>query len=234
MSYEFSTHILPINVEDRDVLQMFARLNATGTRLNNQELRNAEFFGEFKTLMYKLALQQLDKWIEWRIFSSDDISRMKEVETTSDLVMNMIEGLSTKNTTSIDDIYEKYDANFSGKDEIERRFLKIIDTINKLLNDEITNSIYTLEVFFFTLFIYLYDTMYGLGSDLSSKSARELPPNLRNNLLKANKKMKEIENIGESGNPEVPLELIDAIRQKRADKARRQIRLNYLESICNA
>ena len=234
LSYEFSTHILPINVEDRDVLQMFARLNATGTRLNNQELRNAEFFGEFKTLMYRLALQQLDKWIEWRIFSSDDISRMKEVETTSDLVMNMIDGLSTKNNTSIDEIYKKYDANFSGKDEIERRFLKIIDTINTLINDEITNSIYTLEVFFFTLFVYLYDTMYGLGSDLSSKSAKKLPPNLRNNLLKASKNIKKLQKIDELENPGVPPETIDAIRQKRADKERRQIRLTYMESICNA
>ena len=179
LSYQFSTHTLPINVDDRDVLQMFARLNATGTKLNNQELRNAEFFGEFKTLMYKLALQQLEKWRIWRIFSNDDISRMKEVETTSDLVMNMIEGLSPKNKSNIDAIYKKYDADFSGKDEIERRFVKIIDTINKLISDEITDSIYTLEVFFFTLFIYLYDTMYGLGSDLSSKRPRELPPNLR-------------------------------------------------------
>lgn len=234
LSYQFSTHTLPINVDDRDVLQMFARLNATGTKLNNQELRNAEFFGEFKTLMYKLALQQLEKWRIWRIFSNDDISRMKEVETTSDLVMNMIEGLSAKTKTNIDSIYKKYDDKFLEKDEIERRFLKIINKIDDLINDKITDSIYTLEVFFFTLFIYLYDTMYGLGSDLSFQQPNRLPPNLKNNLLKASKKIKEIENIDESENPEVPLELIDAIRQKRADKARRQIRLEYLGSICNA
>ena len=234
LSYEFSTHILPINVEDRDVLQMFARLNATGTRLNSQELRNAEFFGEFKTLMYKLALQQLDKWIEWRIFSSDDISRMKEVETTSDLVMNMIEGLSAKNKKSIDETYKKYDANFPGKDEIEHRFVKIIDTINKLIKDEITDSIYTLEVFFFTLFIYLYDMMYGLGSDLSFKKPKRLPSNLKGNLLKASKNMKELQKINEPENNGLSPETLDAIRQKRTDKERRQIRLNYLESICNA
>ena len=103
----------------------------------------------------------------------------------------------------------EYDTDFSGKDEIERRFVKIIDTINKLINDEITDSIYTLEVFFFTLFIYLYDMMYGLGSDLSFKQPNRLPPNLKNNLLKANKKMKDLENIDASGNPEVPLEIID-------------------------
>ena len=234
LSYQFSTHTLPINVDDRDVLQMFARLNATGTKLNNQELRNAEFFGEFKTLMYKLALQQLEKWRIWRIFSNDDISRMKEVETTSDLVMNMMEGLSPKNKSNIDRIYKKYDVNFSGKDEIERRFVKVIDTINNLINDKITDSIYTFEVFFFTLFIYLYDTMYGLGSDLSNKKAKKLPPNLRKNILKASENIKKLQKIDELENPEVPPETIDAIRQKRADKERRQIRLNYLEMICNA
>lgn len=234
LSYQFSTHTLPINVDDRDVLQIFARLNATGTKLNNQELRNAEFFGEFKTLMYKLALQQLEKWRIWRIFSNDDISRMKEVETTSDLVMNMIEGLSTKTKTNIDSIYKKYDDKFLEKDEIERRFLKIITKIDDLINDKITDSIYTLEVFFFTLFIYLYDTMYGLGSDLSLKKEKELPPNLRNNLLKASENMKKLQKIDDLENHGLSLETLEAIRQKRTDKERRRIRLTYLESICNA
>ena len=32
--------------------------DATGVKLSQQELRNAEFFGEFKSLMYELAVEQ--------------------------------------------------------------------------------------------------------------------------------------------------------------------------------
>ena len=61
LEYEFSTHVLPTDVDDRDVLEIFARLNATGEKLNFQELRNAGYFGEFKTLMYQLSLQLFER-----------------------------------------------------------------------------------------------------------------------------------------------------------------------------
>ena len=55
LNYEFSVHVLPSETEDSEVLQIFARMNSTGVNLNKQELRNAEYFGEFKTIMYNLA-----------------------------------------------------------------------------------------------------------------------------------------------------------------------------------
>ena len=67
LNYQFSTHVLPSTVDDREVLMIFSRFNSTGTQLNNQELRNAEWFGEFKTLMYSLSLEQLDRWRSWKL-----------------------------------------------------------------------------------------------------------------------------------------------------------------------
>ena len=40
INYQFSVHILPSDVDDKQVLQIFARMNATGVRLNYQELRS--------------------------------------------------------------------------------------------------------------------------------------------------------------------------------------------------
>jgi hypothetical protein len=96
LGYEFSTHVLPSTTEDRDVLMIFARLNSTGVQLNGQELRNAEYFGAFKSLMYELALEQLDRWRAWKILSEEQIARMLEVELVSDLAMTMIEGLTER------------------------------------------------------------------------------------------------------------------------------------------
>src|SRR4051812_6835896 len=122
LGYEFSTHTLPSSMDDRAVLQMFARLNSTGVKLNGQELRNAEYFGIFKGLMYELAYEQLERWRGWRIFSEDDIARMREVELVSDLSKNMIDGVSGKSQKALDDLYAKYDETFSGVRALARRF----------------------------------------------------------------------------------------------------------------
>src|SRR5208283_3463162 len=41
LDYEFSVQVLPSSIDDRQVIQIFARMNATGFKLNSQELRNA-------------------------------------------------------------------------------------------------------------------------------------------------------------------------------------------------
>lgn len=129
LGYEFSVHILASGTDDRDILQMFARINSTGIKLNPQELRNAEYFGAFKTSMYRLALEQLERWRDWHIFTEDQIARMKEVELTSDLAINMITGIVAKRQPTINKWYERYDDEFPGEEEVERRFRRVFDDI---------------------------------------------------------------------------------------------------------
>src|SRR6266508_3016591 len=93
LEYEFSVHVLPSDTDDRDILQIFARMNATGYKLNSQELRNAGWFGDFKNLAYELAYEQLSRWRKWRVFSETDIARMLEVEETSDMMALILQGL---------------------------------------------------------------------------------------------------------------------------------------------
>jgi hypothetical protein len=54
LNYQFSTHVLPTDTSDQQVLDIFRRMNATCTKLNRQELRNAEYFGEFITSVYEV------------------------------------------------------------------------------------------------------------------------------------------------------------------------------------
>ena len=139
LGYQFSTHVLPTGIEDREILQMFARLNATGVKLNNQELRNAEWFGLFKTQMYSLALEQLDRWREWGVLGEDQIARMKEVEVTSDLVLNIIEGITGKTQKRIDEMYKKYNIVFDKCDIVADRFRRVMDTIDPMMRRELKN-----------------------------------------------------------------------------------------------
>ena len=47
LSYEFSVDLL-VDATDADVLDVFARINSYSLPLNEQEKRNAKFFGAFK------------------------------------------------------------------------------------------------------------------------------------------------------------------------------------------
>jgi len=90
-NYEFNVHILSSNVDDRDIIQIFRRMNSTNYALKKQELLNSQYFGEFKTSQYDLAAEQLTQWRDWQTFNETDISRMAEVELTSELTISMIE-----------------------------------------------------------------------------------------------------------------------------------------------
>ena len=108
LDYQFSVHVLPSSVDDREVLQIFARMNATGLKLNHQELRNAAFFGEFKSSMYEISAEQLPRWRKWRIFTESQISRMAEVETTSEFAQLMIKGIVGKTQTALRKLYADF------------------------------------------------------------------------------------------------------------------------------
>lgn len=226
LNYQFSTHVLPTGIEDREVLQMFARLNATGVKLNAQELRNAEWFGEFKTAMYALALEQLDNWRDWGVLSEDQIARMKEVEVTSDLVMNMIDGLTGKTQKRLDGIYKRFDDEFEGKAVVEDRFRRVMKVIDVLMTEQLKGSVYTSEVHFFSLWVFLYDLLWGLGSSVEkNKRPKTLPENLPEGLLKVSRDFRT---------ESVPKDVLDAVQRASADHGRRKKRLEYMHSVCSA
>jgi hypothetical protein len=225
LAYEFSVHVLPTDVEDQEVLEMFARLNATGTKLNHQELRNSGWFGEFKTSMYRLALEQLDRWRAWKIFSDDQISRMREVEATSDFAMSMIKGLSGKSQQRLDAIYEEFNEEFAGQNLLEARFRQTMDEIEALLGQQIANSVYSSEVHFFSLFVYIYDLLWGLGSKLHKRAAAKLPKHLSQRLLEVGEKF-------ETG--KVPGNVLDAVQRASADYGRRKTRLEFIKKQVHA
>ena len=224
LEYEFSTHVIPASAEDREVLEVFARLNATGEKLNYQELRNAGYFGEMKTLMYELAREQLDRWTKWKIFSDNQVARMSEVELTSDIAINMINGLTGKSQRTLNKFYEKYDEQFAEKNTFRKRFRDTLEQIDDLIGEDIAGSVYTSEVHFFTLFVFIYDCLFELGSDLvPTQKPRILKRGLRSSLLQVGREFQE---------QQVPERVLDAVRRASADLGRRRTRLEYMTQRC--
>jgi hypothetical protein len=170
LDYQFSVNVFPSDTADREVKQVFQRMNSSGYKLNGQELRNAEFFGAFKSRAETLANEQLDRWRVWRIFNSDELARMNEVELTSELLIVMLRGISDKNDKLISSVYAKYDEDFAVGAEAARRFRAIFDTIDESLKDAI--SLFKMRTMFYALFVALYDLQFGLKTGLEIKKAK--------------------------------------------------------------
>jgi hypothetical protein len=184
LDYQFSVHILPSSIDDREVLQIFARMNSTGLKLNSQELRNAAYFGEFKTSMYSVSAEQLQRWRTWRIFTEAQISRMGEVEITSEFAQLMIKGIVGKTQKSIDNLYKDYDDVWAERAEFERRFRHCMDELENSVGADLANSAFRNRSAFYSLFGVVYDICFQSGSPLKRKKAEPLPTAFKARLMK--------------------------------------------------
>jgi len=137
----------------------------------------------------------------------------------------MVEGLTGKTQPRLDDIYEQYDDKFTGVEEVKRRFGHVMDVIDELIGQRIRETVYAGEAYFFTLFAYLYDVMYGLGSSLGRREAKELPPDLLEHLLNVSEDFRS---------KNVPQDILYAVQRASRDFKRRKARLQYMASVCNA
>lgn len=162
LEYEFDVHIFPSRVDDREIIQIFRRMNSTNFNLNTQERRNAEYFGEFKTSVYGLAGEQLNRWRKWKTFNEDDIARMSEVEHTAECFLLIINGqVSGKSAPRIDKAFSEFDEIFPHKDRLERRFRKVMDTIDLHFSKELPEFAFFKKTLLYTFFGLVYSLIYS-------------------------------------------------------------------------
>jgi len=160
-SFEFNCLMLG-GISDSEVLEVFARLNTYSVKLNAQELRNGKFFGLFKQLAYALAHEHIEFWRLNGIFTERNIARMLEVELTSELLIVELAGLQDKKK-SINDFYKKYDAEFSVRRDIERKFRVCLEVISASIPDDVLKeSEFSRTPLFYSLFCAVYHRMFGL------------------------------------------------------------------------
>ncbi len=169
-NYEFSVHILSSNVDDRDIIQIFRRMNSTNYSLTKQELLNSQYFGEFKTSQYDLAAEQLAQWRDWKTFTENDISRMQEVELTSELAISLIEKkVMGKSASSIEKYYKKFDEIYAKRKIVEDRYRTTVDFIAKNFLGNRNDFVFYKKTVFYTFFMVIYNSLYGISSGVDKK-----------------------------------------------------------------
>lgn len=175
------------SISDASVLEVFARLNTHSVQLNEQELRNGKFFGEFKRCSYRLAHDYLEFWTQNKIFTNARIARMLEVEFTSELLVLGIDGLQDKKK-SLNNFYTQFDEKLPNRRTIEKRFRATIDEFSEVMADDIPTSEFKRPPLFYSAYACIFHRMFGLpkarqGSPKRGKLTRSERNSLRDTLL---------------------------------------------------
>ncbi len=219
LSYELSTHIFPPTAGDELIFRIFARLNSTGLSLNKQEIRNSEFHGALKTLVYELSFENLDNWRKWNLFNNDSISRMEEAEAVSEYLMAFLYGITAKRQGSIDKFYDEFEEELPNTRFIRQRFESTVGAIDHSFGELLPNSVFRRAALFYSLFAAVYHHMYGLSSPMRSARPKPLPKGISGNF-------RALSDVIRS--KDLPQDVQDAMDKATGDKARRDVRHSFL------
>ncbi|WP_339307034.1 DUF262 domain-containing protein [Paenibacillus sp. FSL L8-0435] len=141
------------NATDEDAREIYSRLNKYNIPLNKQELRKADFPGEFLNLSeFKAELPFFD---ESRIFTPANSKRMGDVEYISELLAATIDGPQEKKE-SLDDFYINYSVwDDAHRTKIDSEFTNVIKDIEYIfdVNYKISTTRFRQKSDFYSLYL---------------------------------------------------------------------------------
>lgn len=140
-----------------DVIDIFARIDSVAKSLNAQEKRNAKYSGVFKQFCVYESTKRLEFFRKYSIFSANDFARMNEVQFMSDLVINMLDGLTGYSSSKLDKYYNLYDENFDREGAISNSLDVLFDTIIQIEPSAIIETRFNRPPLFFSLLMALYN-----------------------------------------------------------------------------
>lgn len=155
-SYSFTVRQLPQGISREEIVKMFLRLNSTDKSLNPQELRNAEFNGEFLDNAQKIA--KLEFWETNKIFNADSIRRMKDIEFISSLLIFLRNGIESEITQkAINKMYDLFNDEYKEKESDYNTIVSILNEIQTIIDyDPNILKALTKTTHFYTLFTLTY------------------------------------------------------------------------------
>ncbi len=230
MSFSFTAEIFK-GISDKQILEVFCRLNMNGVALNEQELRNGRYFGLFKQSCFGLALEYLEFWRKHRVFSEQSIARMLEVELTSELLIAAHEGMQDKKK-SIGTFYDKWDSNYPDEGRDKKRFQDTMSTIAETFADDgLASNEFRRAPLFYTLFCVVFHHLFGLPGIQRVTPRKRLTPDQRDALRDAVNVLSEVIIEAKDPTAETPRRFkafVAACQRQTDNLSPRKIRFNSL------
>ena len=230
-----SVNFLPADIGDVRVLDIFRRMNTTGTQLNAQELRNANFDGIFKEMSYALAYEQYQRWLSWKVFDVPRVSQMMEVELTSDLLGLMLNGVKPRTAKQIDDLYETYNLGVPDEESVRHQFRSHMDTLEHVYGNNDGPDIparLRSPAWLYTVFAVASaaDQMSVAGTARPGKTPGRATPVVAEMLYAALLRVKEALRTGEG----VDEETLKTLRGATSHRASREKRIQFLRGMVSS
>jgi hypothetical protein len=147
--YDLIARCLP-DIPDTEIRAIFQRLNRNNVALNQQELRQATYWGYFINTMNEIAAYEI--WGKLDFFTSNDIKRMLDVEFISELTIAILHGHQNKKLT-IDKYYELYEKEFNESARIKEIFDSVLRELLVIIPT--TTNRWLKKADFYSLFIVL-------------------------------------------------------------------------------
>lgn len=133
---------------DIEIRALFRRLNYVNEKLNKQELRHSQYFGEFIAAVEDLAKNSF--WDEVNIFTRRDFQRMRDIEFISELLVIVVDDIQN-GQESLDRFYADYDVVFQKRAAYITKFHHVLESL-KTISDVVRDSRYSKRADFYGLF----------------------------------------------------------------------------------
>lgn len=155
MGYKFQT--VEITGDLSDIIDLFVRINSTGKRLTGAEKRHARFFrSDFLKQAGRLAEKRKRFFLENRILTAGQISRMKHVELVCELMASIqAKGLINKK--------KALDGIIGGQSADQRTLRKSVQETTRILNlvkkmfPDIKTTRFANSADFYSLFVLVWE-----------------------------------------------------------------------------
>jgi hypothetical protein len=155
MGYKFQT--VEVTGDLSDIIDLFVRINSTGKRLTGAEKRHARFFhSDFLKQAGRLAAKRHRFFLENRILSAGQISRMKHVELVCELMASIqTKGLINKKK-ALDGVIggQSVDPRTLGK--VVQETIRILNLVKKMFPD-IRTTRFANSADFYSLFVLVWE-----------------------------------------------------------------------------
>lgn len=212
------------SVVERELLEIFRRMNTFGAKLNAQELRNAEHSGVFKEFIYRFSAETLDRWLGWGLFTRQEIAEMRDAEFTSDLVVLLVQGRGAATKSVLDKMYEKHENSFPQLDAVTDRLDRIRDDLDTLFDGDGLRS-FRSRMWTYTLVDLLNQRRYGVP--IGEEKPRSPKPR-RVDLERLRTRLEELGTRVAAA--QLPPKVLTATRGAANDAKSRQARYDFVDA----
>lgn len=159
-----------LDANPSEVREVFVRINSTGKALSKQEIRKAKYFKSgFLKEMTKLAASVKRKMLEMEVLTEAQITRMKDVEFISELVLSVMANNVLDKKRALDRAMTPNGVDGRGLKKAVRRFKKALKAVSRILPD-IKETRYTKAADFYTLLV-LFARLEDEGVALDGRKA---------------------------------------------------------------